>query len=121
MNNSITFEEQTKEIAEVLFTTLYSRKQHPLQPRRMIVIEDLELTRYRTWTSVPADPELIRHGAQASGPAVDSTSSFHPADIARLLRSIRDKYKAELDGHVQAIIAEESITKGNLGRGLNSP
>ncbi|XP_034270164.1 bcl-2-like protein 15 [Pantherophis guttatus] len=126
MNNSMMFEEQTKQIAEVLFTTLYSRKQYPLQPRKMIVIEDLELTRYRTWTSVPADPELIkcrtqasrpadsellRHRAQASGPAVDSASSFDPVDIAILLRSIRDQYKTEMEGQVQAVLAEESITK----------
>ncbi|XP_058032912.1 bcl-2-like protein 15 [Ahaetulla prasina] len=110
MNNSVTFEEQTKQIAEELFTTLYSRKQYPLQARKMIIIEDLELTRYRTWTSVPADSELIRHRAQASGPAVDSASSFDPVDIAMLLGSIRDQYKTEMEGQVQAVIAEESIT-----------
>ncbi|XP_070601752.1 bcl-2-like protein 15 isoform X1 [Erythrolamprus reginae] len=111
MYNSMTFEEQTKQIAEALFTTLYSRKQYPLQPGKMIVIEDLEVTRYRTWTSVAADSELIRHRAQASGQAVDSASSFDLVDIAMLLRSIRDQYNTEMEGQVLAIIAEESITK----------
>ncbi|XP_070601756.1 bcl-2-like protein 15 isoform X2 [Erythrolamprus reginae] len=96
MYNSMTFEEQTKQIAEALFTTLYSRKQYPLQPGKMIVIEDLEVTRYRTWTSVAA---------------VDSASSFDLVDIAMLLRSIRDQYNTEMEGQVLAIIAEESITK----------
>lgn len=39
MNESMTFQEQTKQIAEALFTTSYSRKQYPLQPRKMIIIE----------------------------------------------------------------------------------
>ncbi|XP_032074944.1 bcl-2-like protein 15 [Thamnophis elegans] len=111
MNDSMTFEEQTKQIAEVLFTTSYSRKQCSFHPRKTIIIEDLELTRYRTWTSVPADPELIRHRTQASEPAVDSASSFDPVDIAMLLRSIKDQYNAEMEDHVQAVISEESVTK----------
>uniref|UniRef100_A0A670YQB7 BCL2 like 15 n=1 Tax=Pseudonaja textilis TaxID=8673 RepID=A0A670YQB7_PSETE len=37
--------------------------------------------------------------------------SFNPVDIADSLKSLGDKYNAEIESHVQAVIAEESIRK----------
>ncbi|KAL7985383.1 hypothetical protein Chor_003953 [Crotalus horridus] len=90
MNHSMTFEEQTEQIVEALFTTLCLKKQ------------ELQVT----------DRGLKLHSEnEIHLQVVDSASSFDPVDIANLLQSIGDQYNGEIEGHVQAVIAEESTTK----------
>ncbi|XP_015684704.1 bcl-2-like protein 15 [Protobothrops mucrosquamatus] len=121
MNHSMTFEEQTEQIVEALFTTLCLKKQ------------ELQVT--ERCLKLVSENEIHLEGRCSQGPlraefqgsrwrVVDSASSFDPVDIANLLRSIGDQYKAEMEGHVQAIIAEESTTKikkfGEVAKSLST-
>ncbi|XP_034270165.1 bcl-2-like protein 15 isoform X1 [Pantherophis guttatus] len=87
MNNSMTFEEQTEQIVEALFTTLCLRE---------------------PWGQV-ADRCLELHsGNEVRAQAGDSASNFDPVGIAKLLQSTGDQYNAEIEGQVQAVIVEET-------------
>ncbi|KAM6456838.1 bcl-2-like protein 15 [Liasis olivaceus] len=87
MKDSMTFEEQTEQIVEALFTSLFPKKQAPQVTDRCLEIHFEGLSK------------------------ADSASSFNPVDIANILRSLADQYNAELEGHVQAVIAEKSKAK----------
>ncbi|XP_026568710.1 bcl-2-like protein 15 [Pseudonaja textilis] len=86
MNNSVTFEEQTERIVEALFTKFCSKKSQV------------------TGRCLQLQSEIKAHEQ-------GSASSFNPVDIADSLKSLGDKYNAEIESHVQAVIAEESIRK----------
>ncbi|XP_063153475.1 bcl-2-like protein 15 [Candoia aspera] len=89
MKNSMTFEEQTEQIVEALFTSLCAKKVESQVADRCL---ELKPKRKNTFE-------------------VDSENSFDPVDIAKKLRYLGDQYNAELEGPAQAIITEESKAK----------
>ncbi|XP_026530937.1 bcl-2-like protein 15 [Notechis scutatus] len=86
MNNSVTFEEQTEQIVEALFTKFCSKK--------------LQVT-----------GRCLQLQSETPAHEQGSSSTFNPVDIADSLKSLGDKYNAEIESHVQAVIAEESVRK----------
>ncbi|KAG8131990.1 hypothetical protein E2320_009882 [Naja naja] len=88
MNNSMTFEEQTEQIVEALFTNLCLKKQLFEETDRCLELQ--------------SEKKVYEQG---------SASGFNPAHIARTLQSLGDQYNIEIESHVQAVIAEESIRK----------
>ncbi|XP_032074474.1 bcl-2-like protein 15 [Thamnophis elegans] len=139
MNNSMTFEEQTEQIVEALFTTLCLKK-----PREEVTDRCLELdygNKIRFEVKKPREevtdrcleldygnkirfegPKPVK--LQGSRIAVDSASTFDPVAIAKLLTSIGDQYNAEMEGPINAVIAEESRKKikkfGEVAESLSS-
>ncbi|XP_070605028.1 bcl-2-like protein 15 isoform X2 [Erythrolamprus reginae] len=91
MNNSMTFEEQTEQIVEALFATLY-------MPWLKVTDRCLELQ---------GETKIVVQGAKAHFQA-DSASSFDPVHIANLLKSLGDQYNEEIEGQVKAVIAKKS-------------
>ncbi|XP_015743805.1 bcl-2-like protein 15 [Python bivittatus] len=89
MKDSMTFEEQTEQIVEALFTSLFSKKQVSQVTDRCLKIQ------YEGFFEA------------------DSASNFNAVHIANILRSLGDQYNAELEGEqsVQALIAEKSKAK----------
>ncbi|XP_039218405.1 bcl-2-like protein 15 isoform X3 [Crotalus tigris] len=88
MNHSMTFEEQTEQIVEALFTTLCLKKQ------------ELQVT----------DRGLKLHSENEihlQGPCSQNLLRAEPQGI----RQRGDQYNGEMEGQVQAVIAEESTTK----------
>ncbi|XP_039218404.1 bcl-2-like protein 15 isoform X2 [Crotalus tigris] len=107
MNHSMTFEEQTEQIVEALFTTLCLKKQElQVTDRGLKLHSENEIH-----LQGPCSQNLLRAEPQGIRQRVDSASSFDPVDIANLLQSIGDQYNGEMEGQVQAVIAEESTTK----------
>ncbi|KAM3840472.1 bcl-2-like protein 15 isoform 1-T4 [Vipera latastei] len=93
MNPSMTFEEQTEQIVEALFSTLCLKKQESPVTERCLKL-------------CTANAPLVQGEER-----VVSASRFDPVLIANLLRSIGDQCQVEMEGQVQAVIAEESTTQ----------
>uniref|UniRef100_A0A6J0SMM4 Bcl-2-like protein 15 n=1 Tax=Pogona vitticeps TaxID=103695 RepID=A0A6J0SMM4_9SAUR len=88
MMNSMTFEEQTKKIVEVLFNDL---------------IQEKSRTCFR---GLQAKCEVRYQGLRAT-----SAGTFDPAAIAKTLQRLGDEYNAEVEAKVQGILQEENMLK----------